>query len=906
MPGTPGVGAPPMESFTGGGEMGGEGELEDNLEPLPPGSICPVCGSDDVNVLDGKGQCGSCASEMTYKVEVNVTKWQGVTPSEGSGEKEEEVEEGMAGEGFEMPTTEDGLGEGPGNMEQEMGEIPAAASVDDGRSRKFAASIKLTPSAIKKVADDGHKIGDYSPATGSTNTVSLGDGEYICADTGTKYKVSYMVRKDGKEVYGQWEWMPRTASTICPSCDRAKTKFVKALSTLKITEADFDKLDLKEQVETIIKLKEAGSLNVIKTASKEGSVVDDYKLAYGGYGKSFPIESCIEKLARRFGENALCLSGPDEGKPLAASVCNRLKKADVYTGNIAVKLANNWSDCDGDEECITHQVRTGYSLRQAASVCSALKIAVAEGEDFLTDELAGEDSFDDTPEVDVTPDVPVVEGEDSVDPFDGGDEGGATVTIELPMDVVEKLDAELDVALGADPADEAHHDDSDMDGVADVVEDSLDADPIAEEGAVEEIGADEFDEGGEMKPMKSLVVDLEENGNLEEGLSEPSSKVDVSLNGKSLNGNPVTADTVMEKNVGKVGKTQMDLSSLADSLNKIAGDKEISQQKAQDSKDIGTYTAGDDGSKMGHEDETVPEAGKPSVPRDNATMGQEDDDLNPQDKPLPVVPSDNATMGHEDEAGLSGGDLSFTGGADGQGKTETASVDDDLFHMKGFGNSKDSLSRLAEKLLEATKLEPKAPVADDADIKPHSDGGTIGKEEKFDAAVIDESDVKSDSGHIGHESEAVGDKPDSPKDHPDVNTGNAQMGHEELDSEKTTKDKGTVIASNDSESEAIRVAGKMLQASQITPSDLPTKINELRAYKPEQIRDIEKAIFAKKGLDTDTVDGMSQTVQINEASNVRNGQEKLGSQIQSLFSLDKQNSDADNDETTQLRNAYKK
>ena len=45
---------------------------------------------------------------------------------------------------------------------------------------------------------------------------------------------------------------------------------------------------------------------------------------------------------------------------------------------------------------------------------------------------------------------------------------------------------------------------------------------------------------------------------------------------------------------------------------------------------------------------------------------------------------------------------------------------------------------------------------------------------------------------IGHESESLGSKPDSPKDHPEVFTGNAQQGQEKLDSEKTTKDKGTV------------------------------------------------------------------------------------------------------------------
>jgi hypothetical protein len=927
LPGTPGVGAPPMESFTDEPGLGEEeGGLEENLEPLPPGSICPVCGSDDVDVLDGKGKCGNCASEMTYKVEVNVTKWQGVTPEEGG--EEGEVEEGFEGEGFEMPT-EEGLGEGPGAMETEMGEIPAAASVDNDREVKFAATVRILPEAVKKIAEAKLKVGSYSPATGKSNTVDLGDGNHICLDTGTKYKVAFMTSTDGKQVYGQWEWSPRTASAICPSCDRAKQRFVKALSSIDLKEADFNKMELKDQVETIVKLKQAGSLKTIKTASKEGSVLEDYKLAYGGYGDKFPVESCIEKLARRFGENAVCLSGPDEGKPLAESVCNRLKKADVYTSKIAVKLADVWSDCDGDEECITHQVRSGYSLRQAAEVCSALKVAVAEGEDFLTDELAGEDTFDDTPDAD--PDVPVVE--EDVDPFAGEDIGGGTVSLELPIDVVEQLDAELDVALGENPAEEEHHEDLDLNGTPDIVEEGIDA-PIDEAPVEEAIGPEDLSDcaGGEMKPMEDPGMGSEMGGEMKDltglegdqidsqpglveknrGISEQPSKVNVTVNGQPT-GNPMTADTetetkeafVMEKNVGKIGKTQMDLSSVIAAINKTAGEKEISQEKAQDSSDIGTYTAGEGGSLMGHENETIRTPEKPSVPRDNATMGQEPTDLNPQDKPQPVVPSENATMGHEDEAGLSGGDNTYTGGDKGQGKTELASADEDLMHMKGFGSSKDGLSSLAERI--AKKLAPKEPVAKDPDIQPidASDGSTIGKEEKFTAEEPTNVEGSATESLMGHEGETLGDAPKSPADHPEVFTGNAQQGKEELDSEKTNKDKGTVIAESDSESEAIRVAGRMLQASQIEAADLPTKINELKAYRPSQIRDIEKAIFAQKGLDT-VSDGMSQTIQINEASSVRNAQDDITTKLSSLFTLDKQNKDADDNEMTQLRKTYNK
>ena len=85
-----------------------------------------------------------------------------------------------------------------------------------------------------------------------------------------------------------------------------------------------------------------------------------------------------------------------------------------------------------------------------------------------------------------------------------------------------------------------------------------------------------------------------------------------------------------------------------------------------------------------------------------------------------------------------------------------------------------------------------------------------------------------------------------------------------LAKQKTTKDKGTVIAENNSESEAFRVAGRMLRLGKIDASELQQKVNELKAYKPAQIKDFEKSIFAEqKGLDT-VSDGLSQAIQINE------------------------------------------
>jgi len=907
VPGMPAETAP-MENLTEDPLAGEEAGLDEGgEEPLPPGSLCPACGSQDVDVISGKTKCNNCGSTGTFKVEIEMDSWTGTTPS-GDGEAEpmdEAGEEGFEGEGFEMPA------EGA-----DMGGMPAVA-----------AMMKVTPEMLTKLAESKIELGTVSPASGTTNTMKLASGERVCLDTGTKYKVAYATSSDGKQVWAQWEWKPMVegVNVKCASCDRAKQRFVKALSSVSLTESQFDALDVKAKVETINTLKESGSLNLIKTASKEGSVINDYKLAYGGYGDDFPIESCVEKLSRRFGENAVALSGPCEGKALAECVCQQLKKADIYTDKIAIKVAESWNDCSGDEECVEDQIRNGYSLRQAANVCETLKIAVASPEDLLADELSNNEFDEPTNEPDGPNGLPIDDVvEDDIDPFSDGEAGG-TVTLELPMDVVEQLDAQLDVALGETPAD------ADLDGTPDIVEEGMEGmegiegiegeGEVVEEITPEDLGVEETSPAidiNESKPVDGIGVNFESEEN-NKGLSEPFSEKKV-----TVNVDPTLAENEydfkeasnMKSRQGKVGSIGMDLSDVLAVI--TAGEKEVSQEKAQDSSDIGSYTAGENGSQMGHENETIPSAQKPSVPRDNATMGQEPTDLNPQDKPQPVIPSDNATMGHEDEAGLSGGDNRYTGGTDGQGKIETASVDEDLMHMSGFGTSQSGLSRLAERILEATKLDTPAPVADDKDIQPISNGGTIGKEEKFDAVEPTNTKGSGNESQMGHEKETLGDRPDSPKDHPDIATGNAQMGQEELDSEKTTKNKGTVIAETDSgsESEAIRVAARMLQAKIIEASGLETKIQELKSYKSAQIKDIEKAIFAgKKGLDT-VSDGMSQAVIINETSSEKlaikeakanevNTSDELTKNLQSLFQLDKQNVAADNDENIQLRRLYR-
>ena len=392
----------------------------------------------------------------------------------------------------------------------------------------------------------------------------------------------------------------------------------------------------------------------------------------------------------------------------------------------------------------------------------------------------------------------------------------------------------------------------------------------------------------------------------------------------------------MKSAIAGIGKVHMDLDNVVAAINKKAAEKEIKQELVQQDSEIGSISEGTPASgktvgTMGHEDETIRDATHPKVPRNEATMGQEPADLNPKDKPLPVIPSDEGSMGHEE---LSGGDVGFTGGVGGGGagspgagqaeveRMASAEAEEklaqELAFMKGsVANSRIRVNSLADRITEAGKLDPKKPVADDVDIQPIKDNKAIGHETPFSAETPENTEDSGDGAMMGHERETLKSVPKSPKDHPEFPEDDGRMGHEELKPEKQLHDKGTVIARSDTESEALkqteafRVAGKMLEDGIIKASELQTKVDELSIYELGQIKDYEKAIFAnhktaKKGLTTAS-EGIEQPLVINETSSQRTKDPgELVDQLQGLFSLDAQNKEALKNPDFEVRKAFGK
>jgi len=1012
----PGAGAtlpqPPMadagmESISGGDEeLAGEEELGD-MQPKPPGSICPVCGSEDVDIVSGEGHCSNCGSQFKFKVTLEVSKWSGLL-GEDQEDGEEEGDGLTEGEGFEMPG-EEAMPPAAGGMGAPGPEVPVAAMTRLSpeslqKIAKMIYKIKATSgskNATKSVSEGGYglnntmlqsyaskdsvKLGSISPLTGTDNTLHLGGSEYVCLSTGTKYKVSFIAdKKNPKYVYAQWSYTPKSDANACPTCQRMRNKFTKQLAGFGVSETQWDQMSIAERSKTLVNMKKAGSLKEIKTADKLGSVLGDYKKAYSIFGDKFPVESCREKIARRYGENSLAISGPCEGQPLVNCVCDQLKNAGVYTDRLAIKVAQIWSEVDGYEECVTDQVRTKLTLREAAVVCTALKSALASDEDFFADDL-GESNNEPDNDTDNDSDDSNLDVSDDSDPFDGNDTdsgdsfgeesstpvvedglGEKKIVIELSEQAAKELDAKLDASLGSDPTDDLGGEgeiggaesvglEGDMGSGGDL--DSLNTDPsVPSDGGLDEvpgIGAATTEEAvsglGDLETSKPALDPMQvknkgiPGGNMVSNQNNPALQQPGDLRGvqgrlASENVGTEKEANHMRSSFNRTGKIELDLLAVANSLNlkKKAGEKQVSVELVQDSKDIGKISDGDPLGKdlpgaMGHEKESVPTAVHPSVPRSDARMGHEKENIDKEES-LPSIPSDKGTIGHEDEQDLSGGDVRMTGGVGATGKSEVeasndeitkeAQILDEVASMRGFGGGRSSIivHNLVNRLVAASQKKQADKVKD---AKPVSDSDSIGKvdgggkgmanEESFSAE--EPKNVKSDGNGsmMGHEKETLGDKPDSPKDHPDIPAGNALMGHEEdsINSEKQTDIKGTVIAGSNAESEArvklaTQVAAEMMQAGLISGQNLYQKINELKQYGPSQIRDYRKAIFAnRKGLDT-VSDGIERPVIISEASNQHGGQGELSSRIKSMFTLSKQTEEALRDPDFALKFAHRR
>jgi hypothetical protein len=985
-------GAPPMENLDAPpGEEDGSEEGGDK-EALPPGSICPVCGSEDVDIVDGKGKCNNCNSQFVFKVEVEVTRWTGVNDKNSDDQGEDGEDEGAMGdegEGFPMP--EEG---GP----DAGGDAPAP-------SIPVAAMTLIKHDRLNKLAKAGIPLGTISPFTGSKNTYHVAGTKHFCMDTGKPYDVVLVpnVADPKAGVAAEWRWTPVMAkwkltdgglrlgqkSEPCPSCRRARSSFAKALKKAGIEDSDFESMNFKRKADTIIAMEAKGLLGVVKTASKNITALGELKKAFNVPGK-FPIESCREKLARRYGKEALALSGPCKGEKLYDCVCNQLKSASMYSDSLATKFADTWKDRDACVECMEDYTRIGYELETAASVCQHMKMKYAQPVDMASEELTddagmtggddvgGDSGFGDTgmdtggmddsssddmggasgafddgmgggdvPEEEPTGTAEM--GDDGMDinapapdmGLPGGEED--TITIEIPKETVKQMvldrlapgaseGAELgggpmeiplggigdevadlagdaiggledgsgegeDVALDVEPDgggdDTEFSEDSEGDG-----ESPLDSgdDDGSDDDTGDDFGGGDNDSGGPPEDIDSGDYDED---NEEGGLDKDEFKKAHRLAQQMRSGK-------------RVGQIDLNLSKLL----ALPGMKEaLRNKKAFNEGTTPTLESSQDvvddysnGKTIGHEQKFDPS--KPSVPRSNATMGKEDSDLNPKDKPLPHVPSGDAEIGHEAELGYTSEKPSMSGGLSGAGKSPTTSASKKGGVLPVHKSVIAPKTAQQRKLAEEKKLAPAEPDSEVTEVD-YSDNKDLSstpehlKRKPFseeDSKEIRNIPEKGEGAFIGKEKESIDFVPKAPERQPSIPVGggrNPKYDRNEKNApEMQDKIKGTVIARDDKSREvkakAFEVATKMFEAKMIEATDMMDKVAQLQRYDLTDLKILENSIFksaSKKGLAT-APDGLEGSPVIISAESNGRSKGDLQQQLQSLFKLNRQNEEA--------------
>jgi hypothetical protein len=946
---------PPVESLQGDPTAeGDEGEEGGSVEAKPPGSICPVCGSEDVDIVEGKGKCNNCNSQFIFKVQIEVTRWTGVNDTnsdEGLGEGAGEAPMGgdpgtQAGEGFPMP--------------EEGGDVP---------NIPVAAMTRLTPAALTKLAEANIELGSISPLTGTRNTFALGAGKRLCLDTGVTYEVLTAIdKKNVKNLYAEWRWSPKFANSECSSCRRAKKAWTEALKSEGMTDDQFENLGFLKKADAVIAMDKKGYFQQVKTASKNSSVIAEFKKAYTVNGK-FPIESCREKLARRYGENAIAVSGPCKGDKLYDCVCNQLKNASVYNDDLALKVADSWKDRDSCLECMEDYVRFGYDLEKSATICQHLKLKYASPGHLFAEELGDTapnphdpnnsggapnaapvddmeaDPFSDggneggleggDPGMDAGMDAGMEGGAPGEQPLDLGDDmggdmisdpitgeptpmdvgapgegmggGGGSehgeVTIKLPLSALDAIEQAIDSAHGETPGDEAHHNlppgqmkeevevalpEEAVEGLEGVAEDALDGAVDGGEGGEGEAQVDskpsgdfggeksEGDGGGHGGPPEQKEPDVADNNEFKEGED---------------------ADHfahVMRRGNKRVGEIDLDVASIMKAITKA--DK-VKYEPAQDT--VGKIQ---DGGTIGNENKF--KADKPNVPTGGA-KAEIGDETHPPEIGV-EIPSGDGSMGHEKELGYTADNSNATGGDKGQGKTPTASGKKPFNVAVKTQIMPSSLPKKADGM-KTVKVGPAKPVSEQTEVDFSANKDHKNTPEGMKRTPFEEKDKvsnipeKGEGAFIGDEKTSIGDVPKADqKFAPQIPAGggrNPDYDRNEKNTPEMLGDiKGTRIAKGDEkakavEAEAIRIAGRMIEAKLIDAKDLMKKIAELKQYQLPQLADIEKAIFksAAKGLalESDGVEG--SPVIISETSSQRSGTPDLTQQLKSLFKLDQQN-----------------
>ena len=383
----------------------------------PPGSICPFCGSDDVDVggkgkEDGTCNCNNCGAAYSLSVNIEV-----LNPTDVSFKSEDDID-----------------------AEAEELESPESPNLP---SMPVAASISLNKGVIEKLASLESTIGHVCPSCGTKEIKAIassnGITSYVCpaCTTKTKKQLFASVKEPSKGML-RVAWSVDSKKLIASGCESCKEAALKLVADIKVA-----------------------------------------KMIKASQDSKFPMSNCMERIARKYGLNAVSTFGPCKGKPLADCVCKELERFAITSTKKMSKLADAMMQHDDMDECLKDQMEKGYTKEASAHICGTLKkIYASEADDnifllawadeadltaadlrVMNEKRAQMEMPEDLEEIDEDIGAPLEEDSLIGDPL-GEDEGLAglddlpgeasedTVTVELPIEVAEQIADAVEIQSG--------------------------------------------------------------------------------------------------------------------------------------------------------------------------------------------------------------------------------------------------------------------------------------------------------------------------------------------------------------------------------------------------------------------------------------------------------------------------
>lgn len=244
----PTAGIPPVAGL--GSPDAGDEEGELTGEAMPPGSICPVCGSEDVEIRHGEFTCNECGAAGDFEVEIHIREYPGVIE-----DTEPKNDEGLGG-GEEMG----GIGDMGGGAGMELGAAPGGAPGAEAPGVGMQQAFVITPNMVKIA---GNKpIGSYCPHCGSSKVVvalKKGSGKGHCENCNDDYEVETLIDTANKNLVGKIRWEDRKSKALA-------NKLVRQFRQAKRAEKEL--LEKKAMLDSA--LRKSGQLAKFVNAGAEG------------------------------------------------------------------------------------------------------------------------------------------------------------------------------------------------------------------------------------------------------------------------------------------------------------------------------------------------------------------------------------------------------------------------------------------------------------------------------------------------------------------------------------------------------------------------------------------------------------------------------------------------------------